>query len=131
MKTITKKILLTFLLGILLSCISNKGILRPDIVLIIYDNKTKIPIENVTINIGKEAKKDLIILSNKKGLAKIPKVEVSYGNYHVLPLIDYNFILSKENYITDSVNYIKYFKMNNNSNRDIVYVSDSIFLVKK
>ena len=131
MKTITKKILLTFLLGILLSCISNKGIVRPDIVLKIYDNKTKIPIENVTINIGKEAKKDLIILSTKKGLAKIPKVEVSYGNYHVLPLIDYNFILSKENYITDSVNYIKYFKMNNNSNRDIVYVSDSKFLVKK
>lgn len=131
MKNILKKVLFTFLFFLFISCLSNKGIVRPHIILKVYDFESKNPLKGVKVTIRKDSKIDEIIISSNKGLVDIPKKELTYGNYHVLPLIGCDFILNKENYITDSLSYVKYFKMNNNSKRDIIYTSDSIFLKKK
>lgn len=130
MKNILKSLSYSFFFLFFISCLPKKGTLRPHIIFKVYDFKSKVPLQGVKVIIGKESI-DQVILSNKKGLIDIPKKEISYGNYHVLPLIETNFILNKENYIADSLSYVKYFKLNNKSKRDITYISDSIFLVRK
>ncbi|WP_296144487.1 hypothetical protein [uncultured Flavobacterium sp.] len=129
MKANYLKIALLFFSMMLISCFSNKAIIRPHIVVKVYDSESKKPLQNVKLETNSENKIEKT--SDKNGTIDIPKEEFPTGNYHSLPLADVDFLLHKEEYQSEKINYIKYFKLDNNSKREKTYVSDSVFMKKK
>ena len=124
----SKLLLLSFLLT-LISCFSNRAVIRPSIVVKLYDSESKQPLQDVKLEMSNGGKLEKV--SDKEGIIRIPGEEAPTGNYPSLPLADIDFLFYKEDYQPDKMNYIKYFKLNNDSRRHKTYVSDSIFMKKK
>ena len=128
--------ILLLLSFIFISCLSSKEIIRPHLILKVYDSETRLPVKNAKISVSNKVNINIqndIFYSNDKGITNILALKYPLGNHHQLlsSVINSDFIFQIKGYQNDTLNYIKYFKLDKNSDRTKTYVSDSIFLKRK
>lgn len=133
-----KKIFIFSLISCLVSCYSNKEILRPRVVFNIYDSSTKLPLENVVLYTTTKGDSTLISLkeypikSNKKGSIILKKESRTLtGNIRaIMPPVNFVFLFKKDGYKEKKQEMFNTFQLSEYPNYNITYKSDSIFLDK-